>query len=67
MVHSDSNSQRKKRPALVLYRTGELAQPAQQAAHQNLLVEPSLAARAPAHITARIPLLECINTRHPGL
>ena len=47
------------------YRTGELAQPAKQPAHQNLLVEPPLAAsRAPAHtvrtygITARIPSLE---------
>ena len=46
-------------------RTGELAQPAKQPAHQNLLVEPPLAAsRAPAHtvrtygITARIPSLE---------
>ena len=47
------------------YRTGELAEPAKQPAHQNLLVEPPLAAsRAPAHtvrtygITARIPSLE---------
>jgi hypothetical protein len=52
-----SNSQRKKRPALVLlYRTGELTQPAQQAAHQNFIVEPSLAVRAPAHTTAAAPV-----------
>ena len=36
------------------YRTGELAQPAKQPAHQNLLVEPPLAAsRAPAHTYGR--------------
>jgi hypothetical protein len=58
-----SHSQRKKRPAalVLLYRTGELAQPAQQPAHQNLLVEPPLAWQ-PGHrlrrITARIPSLK---------
>jgi hypothetical protein len=46
---------------VLLYRTGELAQPAQQPAHQNLLVEPPLAWQ-PGHrlrrITARIPSLK---------